>query len=126
MQTVLDPHTRRLLGELINCGRNAANPTGLMKRTGIARSTSYAISLTRPRHPATTKKNVRVTAGGVALTTARILLEPETVKVAPRLIAVGRRWIEGLMIGARSNIMQAFRDKEVKNYAIHTNGREGV
>jgi hypothetical protein len=48
MQTFPDHHTRRLLGELTNCGRNAANPTGLMKRTGISRSMSYAISPNAP------------------------------------------------------------------------------
>ena len=48
MQTFTGPYTRRLLGELTNCGKNAVNLTGLMKRTGISRSMSYGISPDAP------------------------------------------------------------------------------
>ena len=54
-----------MLGELTNCGKNAANPTELIKRTGIAQSTSYGVNPTRPVTRPPNEGNVRVTAGSV-------------------------------------------------------------
>ena len=90
IKTFPDPHTRRLLCEPTNCGKNAANPMGLMKRTGISRNASCAISLTYPATlPAATTENVRGNScDGVALKTAGDLISELTKAVVRRYTEV--------------------------------------